>query len=150
MTLQNTNKQLASWPSSLVAVTRAQALLIVVGDPNVLGLDPLWRSFLNYVHRNGGWTGLCDIPWDSAEEVDDDREYDAVAREAALRDMNEFTRRMEAMTLGGMAEDGEVAEANADRPWREDEWSLQAMLAAKRYIAAIVQYVDVICYARAE
>ncbi|KAE9391715.1 RNA helicase [Gymnopus androsaceus JB14] len=36
-----------------VAVTRAQALLIVVGNPTVLSLDPLWRGFLNYVHRAG-------------------------------------------------------------------------------------------------
>ncbi|KAF8343993.1 P-loop containing nucleoside triphosphate hydrolase protein [Cantharellus anzutake] len=41
-----------------VAVTRAQALLIVVGDPVVLSLDPLWRSFMDYVHENGGWTGM--------------------------------------------------------------------------------------------
>ncbi|KAJ7931318.1 hypothetical protein B0H13DRAFT_1858158 [Mycena leptocephala] len=41
-----------------VAVTRAQALLIVIGDPDVLSLDPLWRSFLNYIYTNGGWTAL--------------------------------------------------------------------------------------------
>jgi helicase MOV-10 len=103
-----------------VAVTRAQALLIVVGDPDVLGLDPLWRSFLNYVHLNGGWTGPP-ISWDPEEEVVEGRPYDQVARDAALADMNDFTRRMEAMTLGGVAGDGEAAEANADRPWKEDE-----------------------------
>ncbi|KIO21468.1 hypothetical protein M407DRAFT_44382, partial [Tulasnella calospora MUT 4182] len=41
-----------------VALTRAKALLVVVGNPLILGLDPLWRKFLNYVHRNGGWKGL--------------------------------------------------------------------------------------------
>lgn len=52
-----------------VAVTRAKALLIVVGDPNILSFDPLWRSFLNYVHTNGGWVG--DVPeWDTNAEVD--------------------------------------------------------------------------------
>ena len=41
----------------LVAITRAQALLIVVGDPEVLGKDELWRTFLNYVKSRNGWTG---------------------------------------------------------------------------------------------
>jgi helicase MOV-10 len=41
----------------LVAITRAQALLIVIGDPDVLGGDELWRTLLNYVYLCGGWTG---------------------------------------------------------------------------------------------
>jgi helicase MOV-10 len=86
----------------------------------VLGLDPLWRAFLNYVHHNGGWTGPA-ISWNPEEEVVDGREYDRAARDAALADMNDFTRRMEAMTLGGVAGDGEAEEATADRPWKEEE-----------------------------
>ena len=50
-------------------MTRAQALLIVIGDPDVLGLDPLWRAFLNYIHSNGTWKGLA-IPWDPMEVLD--------------------------------------------------------------------------------
>ncbi|KAF8869388.1 P-loop containing nucleoside triphosphate hydrolase protein [Infundibulicybe gibba] len=84
--------------SRAVAVTRAQALLIVVGDPQVLGLDPLWRSFLNYIHKNGGWKGP-DIPWDPLEPVDGTG-YDSRVREAAA------------------AED---EDANVDRPWRDVE-----------------------------
>lgn len=42
---------------TLVAVTRAQSLLIMVGDPEVLGKDPLWRTFLNYIRLRGGSTG---------------------------------------------------------------------------------------------
>jgi helicase MOV-10 len=39
----------------VVAMTRAQALLIVVGNPIVLSLDALvCRSCLNYVHTKGG------------------------------------------------------------------------------------------------
>ncbi|EGO29184.1 hypothetical protein SERLADRAFT_456584, partial [Serpula lacrymans var. lacrymans S7.9] len=53
-----------------VAVTRAQALLIVIGDPSVLSLDPLWRSFLNYVHNNGGWKGPS-ITWDPLAPVEE-------------------------------------------------------------------------------
>ncbi|KAF7313870.1 RNA helicase [Mycena chlorophos] len=51
-----------------VAVTRAQALLIVVGNPDVLGLDPLWRAFINYVYLRGGWRGKS-ISWDPTELV---------------------------------------------------------------------------------
>ena len=40
-----------------VAITRAQALLIVIGDPEVLGKDELWRTFLNYIKSRNGWTG---------------------------------------------------------------------------------------------
>jgi len=82
-----------------VAVTRAKALLIVVGDPSVLSLDPLWRSFLNYVHLNNGWKGPPPS-WDTGAPVGDG--YDQELREAGLEDMNEFTRRMEALTLSGI------------------------------------------------
>ncbi|KAI0253351.1 P-loop containing nucleoside triphosphate hydrolase protein [Lactifluus subvellereus] len=51
-----------------VAITRAQALLIVVGDPEVLGKDELWRTFLNYVYPCGGWTGKM-LSWRPQDEV---------------------------------------------------------------------------------
>ncbi|KAJ7150890.1 P-loop containing nucleoside triphosphate hydrolase protein [Mycena crocata] len=104
-----------------VAVTRAQALLIVVGDPDVLGLDPLWRAFLNYVYIGGGWTG-GDISWDPHSEVDEAGGYDRVAREAAQRDMNAFTRRMEELTIAGVeAAEGDGDDTNVDRPWQDIE-----------------------------
>lgn len=102
---------------SVVAVTRAKALLIVVGDPQVLSLDPLWRSFLNYVYLSGGWTGP-DIPWDPKLPVDEAGGYDKAIRQATNLDMSEFTTRMEAMTLAELEDD---AGANVDRPWRELE-----------------------------
>ena len=85
-------------PIPVVAVTRAQAMLIIVGDPQVLSLDPLWRGFLNYVYLNGGWTGP-DITWDPNAEVDETGGYYKQARDTAQFDMIEFTRRMEAVTL---------------------------------------------------
>ncbi|KAF8804655.1 RNA helicase [Phlegmacium glaucopus] len=101
-----------------VAITRAQALLIIVGDPQVLSLDPLWRAFLNYIYVNGGWTGP-DITWDPRAEVDEAGGYDKQVRDNAQIDMNEFTRRMESVTLGGVDEE---LDANVDRPWtRENE-----------------------------
>lgn len=41
----------------LAAITRAQALLIVIGDPDVLGKDKLWRTLLDYIESRKGWTG---------------------------------------------------------------------------------------------
>lgn len=97
--------------------------MIIVGDPNVLSLDPLWRSFLNYIHLKGGWKG--DAPtWDTKAPVNEEGGYDKVIRESALDDMNEFARQMEAMTLNNVAsemEEEEEDEQNVDRPWREFE-----------------------------
>lgn len=102
----------------LVSITRAKALLIIIGDPNVLGLDPMWRAFLNYIYQNNGWKGP-DIPWDPSEAVDGAGGYDIASRSAALDDMNDFTRRMEALTLEGVADDD--MDAGVDRPWRDME-----------------------------
>ncbi|KAG8756229.1 hypothetical protein FRC12_010636 [Ceratobasidium sp. 428] len=53
-----------------VAITRAQALLIIVGDPVILGLDPLWRQFLYFIYQSGGWTG-SPFPWDPEADPED-------------------------------------------------------------------------------
>lgn len=109
-----------------VAVTRAQALLIVIGDPNVLSLDPLWRSFLNYVHLNGGWAGPGPT-WDTTETVDENGEYDQHIQAAAMTDMNLLTRRIEQVVAENMQTDTDSEDddndddANIDRPWRELE-----------------------------
>jgi hypothetical protein len=44
-----------------VAVTRAQALLIVVGNPRVLASDKSWSQFLWYCVDSGAYSG-CDLP----------------------------------------------------------------------------------------
>lgn len=46
-----------------VALTRARALLIILGNPHLLVRDPSWRSVLNYCIERGGYTG-CDLPID--------------------------------------------------------------------------------------
>ncbi|OCH91263.1 P-loop containing nucleoside triphosphate hydrolase protein [Obba rivulosa] len=98
-----------------VAVTRAQALLIVIGDPSVLSIDPLWRAFMNYVFNKGGWGG--DAPgWDTHAPVDESGDYVQEILQAAVQDMDEFARRVEQLVLeGAEAEEGE------DGPWREAE-----------------------------
>jgi len=103
-----------------VAITRAKALLIVIGDPSVLSLDPLWRAFLNYVHTNGGWKGNPPT-WDTRAPVDDSGDYTREVRDLNVADMNEFARRMEALTLQGATADDEDPDVNVDRPWREVE-----------------------------
>ncbi|KAJ2936529.1 hypothetical protein H1R20_g564, partial [Candolleomyces eurysporus] len=98
-----------------VAVTRAKALLIVIGNPHVLSLDPLWRSFLNYIYLEGGWVGP-EIPWDPQAPVDPQGRYDDGVRSAAEADMNEYTRRMEEFvgTASGEQEDGEGNDEEGD------------------------------------
>ena len=52
----------------LVAITRAQSLLIVVGDPEVLGKYEHWRTFLKYVKSRKGWNGRMHV-WDDEEDI---------------------------------------------------------------------------------
>ncbi|XP_074044556.1 helicase MOV-10 isoform X2 [Macrotis lagotis] len=44
-----------------VAVTRAKALLIIVGNPLLLCQDPEWKMFLEFCKERGGYTG-CPFP----------------------------------------------------------------------------------------
>ncbi|KAH9835323.1 AAA domain-containing protein [Rhodofomes roseus] len=76
-----------------VAITRAKALLVVVGNASVLSTDPLWRRFLNYVHLKNGWHGEP-ISWNPAEPVLDDGEYASQLREQGVADVAAFMQRM--------------------------------------------------------
>ncbi|XP_073326374.1 putative helicase mov-10-B.1 [Pagrus major] len=49
-----------------VAVTRAKALLIVVGNPRVLKTDENWKKFIQYCKEEGGYTGFT-----PAEDIGD-------------------------------------------------------------------------------
>ncbi|XP_067915750.1 RNA helicase Mov10l1 [Heterodontus francisci] len=44
-----------------VAITRAKALLIVVGNPHILLKDPCWGAFLEYCVENDAYIG-CNLP----------------------------------------------------------------------------------------
>ncbi|KAG8994429.1 hypothetical protein FRB90_000436 [Tulasnella sp. 427] len=108
-----------------VAITRAKAVLIVLGDPDVLGLDPLWRKFLNHVHASGGWRGIR-IPWDPSEEVatddsgGDPSRYAEQMRARGERDLRNLVSRTSTMGLDALDEVEEL-EADADLHWHEDE-----------------------------
>lgn len=108
-----------------VAMTRAKCVLIIVGDPDVLGLDPLWRRFLNHIHGNGGWRGIP-IPWDPTDDVPSgdagggNVPYDEQMRERSEQDLQQLVARMSAIGLDALDE-VEGAEADADLHWHEDE-----------------------------
>lgn len=54
-----------------VAVTRAKALLIVVGNPHLLNTDRHWRRLLRFCVQRGGYTG-CDPPAIEQDPADED------------------------------------------------------------------------------
>lgn len=60
-----------------VAITRAKALLIVIGSPSVLAMDKAsWLPFMKYCHENNSWTGE---EWDPASAVDEEEDDNEVA-----------------------------------------------------------------------
>lgn len=60
-----------------VAVTRAKALLIVVGCPSILAMDKdNWLPFLKYCHENQAWAGE---EWDPSSADDEDESEDSEA-----------------------------------------------------------------------
>ena len=69
-----------------VAITRAQAGIIVVGDPDVLSLDPIWRRFLLYVHDNGEWRGK---PLENVDSLRDENFDPAQAARDEMQDIIE-------------------------------------------------------------
>lgn len=92
----------------LVAVTRAQALLIVIGNPILLSLDPLWRGFMNYIHLGGGWKGKK-IDWDPNVPVDADlpSTYDSERKLQARKDSEEMITRLRAL-IAKKYDDGDL------------------------------------------
>jgi len=51
-----------------VAITRAKALLIVIGNPHVLGKDPHWKQLLNYCRINNSYLGTPLLDEDKEED----------------------------------------------------------------------------------
>ncbi len=69
-----------------MAVTRAQALTIVVGNPRLLRQDANWRAFINHAYDLGGY---CGVPYE--------RHVDPAAPAAA--DTDPLSQRMARMGL---------------------------------------------------
>uniref|UniRef100_T1IMR9 RNA helicase n=1 Tax=Strigamia maritima TaxID=126957 RepID=T1IMR9_STRMM len=52
-----------------VAVTRAKCLLIMIGNPHLLQLDPNWDRYLDFCLKNKAYTGCYYSPNDIADEL---------------------------------------------------------------------------------
>src|ERR1700761_8296458 len=105
-------------------MTRAQALLIVVGNPLVLSLDPLWRSFLNYVFNNGGWKGLPRPDWDTTTEIDGAALIQLRAAKVSAEEQDLLKRITETIEKVNAEEDlDDLGDGyqQVERPWREGE-----------------------------
>lgn len=44
------------------ALTRARALLVVIGDPHLLAQDPTWRALIEYCVAREAYVG-CNLPY---------------------------------------------------------------------------------------
>ncbi|PPQ70505.1 hypothetical protein CVT24_013275 [Panaeolus cyanescens] len=86
-----------------VALTRAQALLIVIGNPIILSLDPLWRSFMNFVYTRGGWKGKKP-DWNPEQEAGMD--FGQLRRSQAEQELDETIERLKSLIVDRHADEG--------------------------------------------
>ena len=90
-----------------VAVTRAKALTIVVGNPYVLYHDECWKQLLEFCVENGAYRG-CDCSLLNVSEVNDVQSLlDVIAHESLLG-------RASASTVYPT----DLADFFTDSPWR--------------------------------
>lgn len=82
----------------------------------------MWKRFLTYIHRNGGWRGIP-IPW--ADDEDDSWN----PRKAEYSAMETLIRRVNGLDIDSDSEDGQdeqdereqEIDAGGDKPWRDLE-----------------------------
>uniref|UniRef100_W5LB03 RNA helicase n=1 Tax=Astyanax mexicanus TaxID=7994 RepID=W5LB03_ASTMX len=85
-----------------VAMTRAKALLIVVGNPVILNKNPTWQRFIQYCEQEQGYTGF--------DYRDAEGEEDVVTRLASLK-IHTATEEIEESTL----------QQNVHPEWRSEQ-----------------------------
>ncbi|KAJ8370334.1 hypothetical protein SKAU_G00103620 [Synaphobranchus kaupii] len=86
-----------------VAVTRAKALLIVVGNPLILNKDPTWGKFISYCSEGTGYTGY--------DYADEEGEEEVMERLAALKIQEE----------GEVVTEESVVQQQMDPEWRNEQ-----------------------------
>lgn len=72
-----------------VAMTRAKALLIVVGNPHILSIDPRWRKFIQHCYDNGSMKGARFEPLKDFEKVIDQLERFGIGDDMDIPNMDE-------------------------------------------------------------
>lgn len=66
-----------------VMLTRARSLMIVIGNPETLGLDPLWKKFIKFCRQNGAIARPHDRkPKLNGKETNSDSEVTALTGES--------------------------------------------------------------------
>lgn len=101
--------------SDSVAMTRAQAGLVIIGNPKILSLDPLWRALINYIHINGGYKAedrRARLDWNPREDVNfaDEGFYARSRTEQAMGRMDALERRIRGLVLSGRGPNDEEEE----------------------------------------
>ncbi|EKM56518.1 uncharacterized protein PHACADRAFT_160043 [Phanerochaete carnosa HHB-10118-sp] len=100
-----------------VAITRARSLLVVVGNPRTLSMDPMWREWLNFVHQKGGWRGK-EPDWDTAEPVLDGGYGERIRTEAEAR-AEEMIQRIRAQYLHSYEQPEEGSDDDSEQDPQE-------------------------------
>lgn len=89
-----------------MAITRAKALVIVIGNPEVLVQDPHWGSLLRYCVEHQGYVGVPLPPLDQSNT------------EAAMKQLSELAMAEPEETAAAGMYVSPVAEME-DPAWRE-------------------------------
>lgn len=110
-----TDSLMASPQRFNVAITRAKALLVVVGNPHALAADPHWRALLRFALQHGTYRGVpfsLDEPHpDAADAAADEEEAEAMLSRLAQSALGGgYARRRESV--------GEQLDLSNDLEWR--------------------------------
>jgi len=74
-------------------VTRAKALLIVVGNPFILQTDPNWRQLLEFIMKGGGYTGIPFYPMEPDAIIGEDPNEHRIPVQEKLIEQLQLTKK---------------------------------------------------------